>query len=82
MDFSDFEAQARLVFREIPEMYREGIDGLTVSRDAPAHPELPGVYTMGECVTEEHVSDFGSAETTRSIIVLHDSVATSCQQST
>ncbi len=71
MELRDFENEARSVFEEIPEMYREGIDGLTVSHDAPAHPELPGVYTMGECVTEEHLSDFGSAETTRSVIVLY-----------
>jgi hypothetical protein len=71
MDFPDFERHAREVFEQIPDVYREGIDGLTVRRSAPEHPDHPGVYTLGECLTEEHVSDFGSADTTRSIIALY-----------
>jgi len=71
VDFREFENSARRAFEEIPEPYREGVDGLTVTRDAPGHPELPGVFTLGECLTEEHVSDFGSPDTTRSIIALH-----------
>jgi hypothetical protein len=71
MDFEDFERFARGVFGEIPEVYRDGVDGLTVRREAPKHPDLPGVYTLGECLTEEHLSDFGSAETTRSVIALY-----------
>lgn len=71
MDFGDFERHARRAFEEIPDVYREGIDGLTVSREAPAHPELPDVYTLGECLTEDHLSDYGSPETTRSSIQLY-----------
>jgi hypothetical protein len=66
-----FERHARRVFEEIPDLYRTGIDGLTVSRDAPQHPEMPGIYTLGECRTEDHLSDYGSSETTRSVIVLY-----------
>ncbi len=71
MRFQAFEAMAREIFDEIPEVYREGIDGLTVRREAPEHPDHPGVYTLGECLTEEHVSDYGSSETTRSVIALY-----------
>lgn len=71
MKFSDFERVARKAFEEIPEEYLEGIDGLTVSREAPAHPTLPDVFTLGHCLTEEHLSDFGSPETTRSVIALY-----------
>ncbi len=71
MKFEDFERHARDVFEEIPEAYRDGVDGLTIRRDAPRHPELPGIYTLGECLTEEHLSDFGSADTTRSVIALY-----------
>ena len=71
MRFRDFEALARELYEEIPETYLEGIDGLTVRREAPEHPDHPGVYTLGECLTEEHVSDYGSAETTRSVIALY-----------
>jgi predicted Zn-dependent protease with MMP-like domain len=69
--FADFERYAREAFEEIPDLYREGVDGLVVRRDAVAHPDLPDVYTLGECLTEEHLSDFGSAETTRSVIALY-----------
>lgn len=71
MRFEDFEALAREIYEEIPEVYLEGIDGLTVRRDAPEHRDHPGVYTLGECLTEEHVSDYGSSETTRSVIALY-----------
>ena len=71
MEFGDFERRARRAFEEIPKVYLEGIDGLTVSRNAPVHPGLGDVYTMGEWLTEEHPSDFGSPETTRSMIVLY-----------
>ncbi len=71
MDFHHFEQYAHEVFGEIPEEYRAGVDTLRVVREAQGHPELPGVWTMGECQTEEHISDFGSAETTRSAIALY-----------
>jgi hypothetical protein len=69
--FKQFERHARRVFEEIPDVYRTGIDGLTVSRDAPEHPDMPGIYTLGECRTEDHLSDYGSSETTRSVIALY-----------
>lgn len=71
MRFEEFESVARELFDEIPEVYRQGIDGLTVRSDAPQHPDHPGVYTLGECLTEEHVSDYGSSDTTRSVIALY-----------
>lgn len=71
MNFHEFERHARRLFEEIPEEYLEGIDGLVVLRDAPTHPTLPGVFTLGECSTEEHLSDFGGPDTTRSVIALH-----------
>lgn len=71
MKFEEFERFAYEAYDEIPEEYRAGVDGLVVRRDAVAHPELPGVYTLGECLTEEHLSDYGSADTTRSVIALY-----------
>jgi predicted Zn-dependent protease with MMP-like domain len=71
MTFEEFEQHARDAWDEIPKAYKEGVDGLTVRRNAPAHPEHEDVFTLGECLTEEHVSDFGSADTTRSIIALY-----------
>lgn len=71
MTFAEFKRAAREAWEEIPERYLEGIDGFTVLRDAPEHPTLPGIYTLGECLTEEHLSDYGSPETTRSVIALY-----------
>lgn len=71
MRFQDFERRAREAYEEIPEQYREGIDGLTVRRETLQHPTLPGVYTLGHCLTEEHPSDYGGPDTTRSLIALY-----------
>lgn len=71
MRFRDFERAAREAFEEIPEEYREGVDGLTVRREAVGHPTLPDVFTLGHCLTEEHPSDYGGPDTTRSIIALY-----------
>lgn len=35
------------------------------------HPTLPEIFTLGECHTEVYPSDFGSADTTRSVVVLY-----------
>jgi len=69
--FQDFERSAREAFEEIPEEYRRGVDGLTVLREAAAHPTLPDVFTLGHCLTEEHPSDYASPDTTRSVIALY-----------
>ena len=71
MKFKQFELAARAAYDEIPEAYLEGIDGLVVSREALPHPSLPDVFTLGHCQTEDHVSDYGSPQTTRSVIVLY-----------
>ncbi len=71
MKFVEFERRAREAFEEIPPHFKEGIDGLEVSRQSVPHPTLPDVYTLGQCVTEEHLSEYGSPETTRSAIVLY-----------
>ena len=70
MKFHDFEKAAREAYEEIPEAFKEGVDGLVVSREAPTHPEHPDMYTLGYCDTEDYASDWGSPETTRSVVVL------------
>jgi hypothetical protein len=71
MRYRDFERRARQVFDEIPEGFRAGVDGLTVRREAVRHPTLPGVFTLGQCLTEDHLSDYGGPDTTRSVIELY-----------
>lgn len=71
MKFDAFEALAWRYWDEIPEEYKEGVDGLIVERGALPHPTLPDVYTLGECVTEAYPSDWGGPETIRSAVVLY-----------
>jgi len=69
--FQDFERAAREAFASIPDEYREGVDGLVISRESLPHPTLPDVYTLGHCMTEDHVSDYGGPDTTRSVIAVY-----------
>ncbi len=71
MDFKEFEARARRVWDEIPDRYREGLDGLVVERTARPHPTLRGMYTLGECITETYPSDYEGPDTVRSVVVLY-----------
>jgi predicted Zn-dependent protease with MMP-like domain len=71
MTFSQFETRAHEIFEAIPEHFREGVDGLVVERHTQLHPELPGIYTLGECVTEQYPSEFGGAGEVRSLVVLY-----------
>jgi len=71
MKFKEFERAAREAYEEIPATYKAGIDGLVVSREAPPHPTLPDIYTLGECLTEDYASDWGGPDTTRSQVVLY-----------
>lgn len=71
MDFVTFRRRAHEIFDGIPPEYREGVDGLEVTRSAPPHPSLPDVFTLGECKSEYYPSEFGGAGEVRSIVVLH-----------
>jgi len=71
MRFDVFERKAQAAYESIPDEYREGIDGLTVSAEAPPHPTLPDVFTLGHCLTESYPSDWMGPDTTRSVVVLY-----------
>jgi predicted Zn-dependent protease with MMP-like domain len=71
MNYRQFQEAAQAAFAEVPDEYREGIDGLVIERRAERHPTLPDIYTLGMCDTESYLSDFVSAETTRSRILLY-----------
>lgn len=71
MELREFERLARGMWDEIPDEYKEGVDGLTVERRALPHPTLGDVYTLGECLTEAYPSDYGGPETIRSVVVLY-----------
>jgi predicted Zn-dependent protease with MMP-like domain len=69
--YAEFERVAMEAFEAVPEHFREGIDGLVVSREAVPHPSLPDIYTLGHCDTESYPSDFSGPDTTRSVVVLY-----------
>jgi hypothetical protein len=69
--FREFERRAHQVFAEIPEHFRDGVDGLDVRPDTVPHPTLPEIVTLGECLTEHYPSDFGGPGTIRSLVVLY-----------
>ena len=71
MEFAEFERRATEVWEEIPDTYRSGVDGLVLDREARAHPTLPEIFTLGECLTESYPSDFSGPDTTRSVLVLY-----------
>jgi predicted Zn-dependent protease with MMP-like domain len=71
MTFEEFERRAHEVFEAVPPEYREGVDGLAVERRAVPHPELPDVYTLGECLTETYPTEWGGAGEVRSIVMLY-----------
>jgi predicted Zn-dependent protease with MMP-like domain len=69
--FDAFRQVAERAYDEIPEGYKQGIEGLVVSREAVKHPELDDLYTLGECLTENWPSEFQGPDTTRSSVVLY-----------
>ena len=71
MKFAEFEASAERAYAEIPDRYKQGIEGLVVARDAVKHPELDDIYTLGECLTDTWPSEWQGPDTTRSSVVLY-----------
>ena len=71
MKFAVFHAATEKAYREIPERFKAGIEGLIVSRDVVPSPGLPEVYTLGECLTESWPSDWQGPDTIRSSVVLY-----------
>ncbi len=70
MNPDQFRASASAMLEEIPSAYQAGIDAVVVQEDALTYPALPGVLTMGECITEEWPDGLGGSET-RSKVVLY-----------
>ena len=71
MTFDEFSRLAQEAFESVPKAYREGVDGVMNVEAAEAHPELPGVLTLGECLTQDFNSEWQGPETTRSRVVLY-----------
>jgi len=65
-----FAGMADRMWEEIPARYAAGIDAVLVDEAVVPHPDLSGVYTLGECLTDHWPDGYGEGET-RSRIVLH-----------
>ncbi|MBT8461453.1 MAG: metallopeptidase family protein [Gemmatimonadetes bacterium] len=66
-----FRESAGRMYDNIPAAFRRGISGVTVERAAKGHPTLPGIWTLGECVTDQWPDATGGIADTRSEIVLY-----------
>ena len=71
MRFEEFRDLAEDVFESIPDDFKEGVDGLEVTRKTVPHPTLPEIYTLGECLSEFYPSEFGGPGEVRSRVVLY-----------
>jgi hypothetical protein len=71
MTFEEFEATAHRMWDEIPDVYKEGIDGLVVKREAEAHQDHEDYYTLGMCFTEPYPSGYMGPDSTRSFLALY-----------
>lgn len=67
---SEFRERASHILAEIPPEYQAGIDAVVVVEDLVTYPALPGLLTMGECITEEWPDGLAGTET-RSKVVLY-----------
>jgi len=56
---------------EIPPVYKEGIDGIVVKREAESHPDHDDYFTLGMCLTEPYPSGYMGPDTTRSFLALY-----------
>jgi hypothetical protein len=71
MNYKEFQRVAAEVFDGIPDRFREGVDGLEVTRRTVPHPTLADIYTLGECITESYPTEFGGAGEVRSVVALY-----------
>ena len=53
-----FRETAASMWEEIPETYRAGVEALVVEEEEARHPEMPGIFTLGECVSEHWPSAY------------------------
>jgi predicted Zn-dependent protease with MMP-like domain len=71
MTYEEFERRAREMFDEIPAEMSHNVDYLVVSEEAVPHPEIPDVYTLGECATGELDVGMDMPESVRSGVHLY-----------
>lgn len=70
MDLETFRNRAARMLEEIPASFQQGVDAVEVTEEPVPHPDVPGVYTLGECRTEAWPSGYDEGEF-RSRLRLH-----------
>jgi hypothetical protein len=70
MTLAEFREKAARMLDDIPPEYQAGVDAVVVEEDLVTYPTLPGLLTLGECVTEEWPDGLAGADT-HSRVVLH-----------
>ncbi len=71
MKHESFSDLAGRMYDNIPAAFRKGVSGVTVEREAQGHRTLSGIWTLGECVTEQWPDATGGIAETRSEIILY-----------
>lgn len=71
MRLEAFRRRAAEMWDVIPEPFRVGVEALVVEADAVPHPEIAGVYTLGECVTDHWPSGYSEEGDVRSRVYLY-----------
>jgi hypothetical protein len=71
LQLDEFEQVAGRMWDEIPPSLHEGIEALSVEARAVPHPSFEGVFTLGECLTDNWPSGFGGDGEMRSLLVLY-----------
>lgn len=71
MNLDRFSELAGRMYDDIPLAFRSGVTGVSVEAGAQAHPTMPGIWTLGECVTEHWPDATGGVGDTQSEIVLY-----------
>lgn len=71
MHFAGFRRRAAEMWERIPETFRMGVEALVVEPDETPHPEIGGVYTLGECVTDHWPMGYSEAGDVRSRVYLY-----------
>ena len=75
MRLSDFEAMVVRMAGEVPREFLDGIGEIVVSPRTLAHPERPGIYTLGECIPLPAGTGAGPEAVQSRVVLYHGSFA-------
>jgi len=71
VDLPTFRRRAREMWDRIPPEFRAGVEALVVEESEVPHPELRGIWTLGECLTEEWPGTYAEGGSVRSRVHLY-----------